>query len=51
MNLDFLYGFLNLSFWGYALVTLVMVQFTFMGVTLYLHRDAAQGGVRLRFER
>ncbi len=47
MNLDFLYGFLNLSFWGYALVTLVMVQFTFMGVTLYLHRDAAHRSLDL----
>jgi stearoyl-CoA desaturase (delta-9 desaturase) len=40
VNLDFLYGILNLSFWQYVLVTFVMVQFTFMGVTLYLHRDA-----------
>ncbi len=47
MNLDFLYGFLNLSFWGYALVTFVMVQFTFMGVTLYLHRDAAHRSLDL----
>lgn len=47
MNLDFLYGFLNLSFWGYALITFVMVQFTFMGVTLYLHRDAAHRSLNL----
>ena len=40
MNLDLLYGILNLSFWGYVLVTFLMIQVTFMGVTLYLHRDA-----------
>jgi len=47
VNLDFLYGFLNLSFWQYVLVTFVMVQFTFMGVTLYLHRDAAHRSLDL----
>ncbi|HEX7011434.1 MAG TPA: fatty acid desaturase [Steroidobacteraceae bacterium] len=47
MNLDFLYGVLNLSFWGYALVAFLMVQFTFMGVTLYLHRDATHRGLDL----
>ena len=47
MNLDFLYGFLDLSFWGYALITFLMVQFTFMGVTLYLHRDAAHRSLDL----
>ena len=47
MNLDFLYGFLDLSFWGYALITFVMVQFTFMAVTLYLHRDAAHRSLDL----
>ncbi len=47
MNLDFLYGILNLSFWGYVLVTFLMVQFTFMGVTLYLHRDATHRSLDL----
>lgn len=47
MNLDFLYGILNLSFWEYVLVTFVMVHFTFMGVTLYLHRDATHRSVDL----
>ncbi len=47
MNLDFLYGFLNLSFWGYVLVTFLMVQVTFMGVTLYLHRDATHRSLDL----
>ncbi len=47
MNLDFLYGVLNLSFWGYVLVAFVMVQVTFMGVTLYLHRDATHRSLNL----
>lgn len=47
MNLDFLYGILNLNFWGYVLVTFVMIQVTFMGVTLYLHRDATHRSLDL----
>ncbi|MEI8299284.1 MAG: fatty acid desaturase [Pseudomonadota bacterium] len=47
MNLDFLYGVLNLSFWGYVLAGFVMVQITMMAVTLYLHRDAAHRAVDL----
>jgi stearoyl-CoA desaturase (Delta-9 desaturase) len=47
VNVDFLYGFLNLSFWSYVLVTFLMVQFTFMGVTLYLHRDATHRSLDL----
>jgi stearoyl-CoA desaturase (delta-9 desaturase) len=47
VNLDFLYGILNLSFWGYVLVTFLMVQVTFMGVTLWLHRDATHRSLDL----
>jgi stearoyl-CoA desaturase (delta-9 desaturase) len=47
MQLDFLYGLIDLSFWGYALVAFLMVQFTFMGVTLYLHRDATHRSLDL----
>ncbi len=47
MNLDFLYGILGLSFWGYVLTAVVMVQFTIMGVTLYLHRDATHRSLDL----
>lgn len=47
MNLDFLYGILQFSFWQYVLVTFVMIQVTFMGVTLYLHRDATHRGLDL----
>jgi stearoyl-CoA desaturase (delta-9 desaturase) len=47
MTLDFLYGVLQLNFWGYALAAFLMVQFTFMGVTLYLHRDATHRSLDL----
>lgn len=47
MNLDFLYGVLDLSFWGYVLVAFVAIQITFMGVTLYLHRDACHRSLDL----
>ena len=47
MNLDFLYGLVKLSFWGYVLVTFILVQITMMAVTLYLHRDAAHRAVDL----
>ena len=47
MNLDFLYGLLDLSFWGYVLAAFVSIQITFMGVTLYLHRDATHRSLDL----
>ncbi len=47
MDLNFLYGLCPLSFWGYALVTFLLVQITMMAVTLYLHRDAAHRAVDL----
>jgi stearoyl-CoA desaturase (delta-9 desaturase) len=47
MNLDFLYGLMPLPFWGYAVVACAMVQFTFMGITLYLHRDATHRSLDL----
>ncbi|MEX0824402.1 MAG: fatty acid desaturase, partial [Woeseia sp.] len=45
--MEFLYGALNLSFWGYVIVTLVMLQITMMAVTLYLHRDQAHRSLDL----
>ena len=45
--MDYLYGLLNLSFTGYVIVTLIMVQMTMMAVTLYLHRDQAHHSVDL----
>lgn len=47
MDSRFLYGILDLGFWGYVLAALAMVQFTFMAVTLYLHRDATHRSVDL----
>ena len=47
VNLDFLYGLVRLSFAGYVLVTVLLVQVTMMAVTLYLHRDAAHRAVDL----
>lgn len=47
MNVDFLYGVLDLRPWAHVLVTFVMVQVTFMAVTLYLHRDATHRSVNL----
>jgi stearoyl-CoA desaturase (delta-9 desaturase) len=45
--MQYLYGLLNLSFWGYVVVTLVMIQITMMAVTLYLHRDQAHRAINL----
>jgi len=47
VNLDFLYGVLGLSFWGYVLASFIMMQVTILGVTLYLHRDQAHRGLDL----
>lgn len=45
--MEYLYGALNLSAWGYVIVTLVMLQITMMAVTLYLHRDQAHRALDL----
>lgn len=45
--MEYLYGILNLSFWGYVIVAIVMVQITIMGVTVYLHRDQAHRALDL----
>jgi stearoyl-CoA desaturase (delta-9 desaturase) len=47
MPLEFLYGLLNLPWWGYVAVAAVMVHITLIGVTLYLHRDQAHRAVDL----
>lgn len=47
MNPDYLYGYLNLSFWEYVVATLIMVQISIFGVTVYLHRDAAHRSLDL----
>jgi stearoyl-CoA desaturase (delta-9 desaturase) len=40
-------GVIQLPWWGYAALTLVIVQLMFLGVTLYLHRDQSHGGLVL----
>jgi stearoyl-CoA desaturase (delta-9 desaturase) len=44
---DYLYGIVDMSFWGYVLVTFIMVELTILGVTLYLHRDQCHRGLEL----
>ena len=41
------YGLLELPRWGYFLVTFLTIETMFLGVTLYLHRDQAHGGLIL----
>ncbi len=45
--MEYLYGLLDLSFWGYILATFIMIQITMMSVTLYLHRDQAHRALDL----
>ena len=45
--MEYLYGLLNLSFWGYVLAAFILVQITMMAVTLYLHRDQAHRSLDL----
>jgi|HubBroStandDraft_4_1064222.scaffolds.fasta_scaffold00633_3 stearoyl-CoA desaturase (delta-9 desaturase) len=47
MPVGLVYGVIQLPWWGYAALTLVMVQLMFLGVTLYLHRDQSHGGLVL----
>lgn len=41
------FGFLNLSFWGYVLATLILTQITIAGVTIYLHRNQTHRALTL----
>lgn len=41
------FGFLNLSFWGYVLATLVLTQITIAAVTIYLHRNQTHRALTL----
>ena len=45
--MEYLYGLLDLSLWGYVLAAFIMVQITMMAVTLYLHRDQAHRAIDL----
>src|SRR6478736_8011182 len=41
------FGFLNLSFWGYMLAILVLTQITIASVTIYLHRNQTHRALTL----
>lgn len=43
----FLYGLLNLSFWGYVAATLLLTHITIVGVTVFLHRHQAHRALDL----
>lgn len=47
MNTEWIFGLLPMGFWGYVAVTFVSIQVMFLGITLYLHRDQAHGGLEL----
>ena len=41
------FGFLNLTFWGYVLAILVLTQITIAAVTIYLHRNQTHRALTL----
>jgi len=45
--MEYVYGLLNLSFWGYVAAAFIMLQISMMAVTLYLHRDQAHRAITL----
>ena len=45
--MEYLYGLLQLSFWGYVIAAFILVQITMIAVTLYLHRDQAHRSLDL----
>ena len=45
--MEYFYGVLDLSFWGYVLTAFILIEITVLSVTLYLHRDAAHRALDL----
>lgn len=41
------FGYLNLTFWGYVLATLILTQITIAAVTIYLHRNQTHRALTL----
>jgi len=41
------FGYLNLSFWGYVIATLILTQTTIAAVTIYLHRNQTHRALTL----
>lgn len=46
-ELNMVFGFLNLSFWGYVIALLVLTQITIAAVTIYLHRNQTHRALTL----
>jgi stearoyl-CoA desaturase (delta-9 desaturase) len=46
-DVSFLYGLVDLPWWGYGLVTFAIVQIMFLGITLFLHREQSHGSLEL----
>jgi len=47
LDVQFLYGLVQLPWWGYALVTFAVVQLMFLGITVFLHREQSHGSLEL----
>lgn len=47
MQINLFYGVLNLPWWGYILITLIITHITVTAVTLFLHRCQAHRGLQL----
>ena len=45
--MEYLYGILDLDFWGYVIAALIMFQVSIFAVTVYLHRDATHRALDL----
>jgi len=45
--MQYLYGVSGLSFWGYVIASIAMIQVSVFCITLYLHRDQAHRGLDL----
>ncbi|MEE8464286.1 MAG: fatty acid desaturase [Gammaproteobacteria bacterium] len=45
--MQYLYGILDLDFWGYVLAAFIMFQVSIFAVTVYLHRDATHRALDL----
>lgn len=47
MLMNYFYGLLDLSFWQYVVVTLLLTHMTVISITLYLHRAATHRALEL----
>jgi stearoyl-CoA desaturase (delta-9 desaturase) len=47
MDVQFLYGLVQLPWWGYVLVTVAIVQLMFLGITIFLHREQSHVSLQL----